>query len=81
MPTFMSWLFHRGRTNGGSGEVTRTSRPLLEDLPEHVPYSGRLTNHEDTTAYAESRTFRTPYLMPVSGRVRTRSNNPYGHTI
>jgi len=31
MSTFMSWLFHRGRTNGGSGEVTRTSRPLLEE--------------------------------------------------
>jgi hypothetical protein len=31
MSTFMSWLFHRGRTNGGSGEVTRTSSPLLEE--------------------------------------------------
>jgi hypothetical protein len=31
MSTFMSWPFHRGRTNGGSGEVTRTSRPLLEE--------------------------------------------------
>ena len=31
MSTFMNWLFHRGRTDGGSGEVTRTSRPLLEE--------------------------------------------------
>jgi hypothetical protein len=28
MSTFMSWLFHRGWTDGGSGEVTRTSSPL-----------------------------------------------------
>ena len=27
MSTFMSWLFHRGRMEEGSGEVTRTSRP------------------------------------------------------
>jgi hypothetical protein len=26
MSTFMSWLFHRGRTEEGSAEVTRTSR-------------------------------------------------------
>jgi hypothetical protein len=26
MSTFMSWLFHRGRTQEGSAEVTRTSR-------------------------------------------------------
>ena len=26
MSTFMSWLFHRGRTEEGSGEVTRTCR-------------------------------------------------------
>jgi hypothetical protein len=31
MSTFMNWLFHRGRTDGGSGEVTRTSRPLMEE--------------------------------------------------
>jgi len=31
MSTFMNWLFHRGRTDGGSGEVTRTSNPLLEE--------------------------------------------------
>jgi hypothetical protein len=32
MSTFMSWLFHRGRTDGSSGEVTRTtSNPLLEE--------------------------------------------------
>ena len=31
MSTFMSRLFHRGRTDGGSGEVIRTSGPLLED--------------------------------------------------
>jgi len=24
--TFMSWLFHRGRTEGGLAEVTRTFR-------------------------------------------------------
>jgi hypothetical protein len=34
MSTFMSWLFHRGRTNGGSGEVTRTSNPLMEEDAE-----------------------------------------------
>jgi hypothetical protein len=31
MSTFMSWLFHRGRTDAGSGDVSRTSRPLLEE--------------------------------------------------
>ena len=31
MLALMSWLFHRGRTNGGSGGVSRTSRPLLEE--------------------------------------------------
>jgi hypothetical protein len=31
MSTFMSWLFHRGRTEEGSAEVTRTSRPLSEE--------------------------------------------------
>src|ERR1035437_7350570 len=31
MSTFMNWLFHRGRTDGGSGEGTRTSRPLMEE--------------------------------------------------
>jgi len=31
MSAFMNWLFHRGRTDGGSGEVTRTSRPLMEE--------------------------------------------------
>ena len=31
MSAFMNWLFHRGRTGGGSGEVTRTSRPLMEE--------------------------------------------------
>jgi len=31
MLTFMSWLFHRGRTGAGSGEVSRTSRRLLEE--------------------------------------------------
>src|ERR1035437_10749515 len=31
MSTFMSWLFHRGRTDAGSGEVTHTSRRLLEE--------------------------------------------------
>ena len=29
MSTFMSWLLHRGRTNGSSGEVTRTTSNLL----------------------------------------------------
>src|SRR5450759_741516 len=27
----MNWLCHLGRTDGGSGEVTRTSRPLMEE--------------------------------------------------
>ena len=31
MSTFMSWLFHRGRTDEGSGEAARTSRPLSEE--------------------------------------------------
>src|ERR1035437_2239182 len=32
MSTFMSWLFHRGRTEEGSGEpVIRTSRPLSKE--------------------------------------------------
>jgi len=31
MSAFMNWLFHRGRTDGGSGEGTRTSRPLMEE--------------------------------------------------
>jgi len=31
MSTLVSWLFHRGRTDGSSGEVTRTSNPLFED--------------------------------------------------
>src|SRR5450759_1268395 len=36
MSTFMSWLFHRGRTDGSSGEVTRTtSNPLLEEDAGH----------------------------------------------
>jgi len=30
MSTFMSWLFRRGRTDAGSGDVSRTSRrPVL----------------------------------------------------
>ena len=28
MSTFLTWLFHRGRTGDGSGEVARTSRPM-----------------------------------------------------
>src|ERR1017187_10394644 len=31
MSTFMSWLLHRGRTEGGSGEVTLTSRLLPKE--------------------------------------------------
>src|ERR1035437_9049360 len=31
MSTFMSWLVHRGRTHAGSGDVSRTSRRLLEE--------------------------------------------------
>jgi len=31
MSTFMSWLFHRGSTDAGSGDVSRTSRRLLEE--------------------------------------------------
>jgi hypothetical protein len=31
MSAFMSWLFQRGRTDAGAGEVTRTSRPLPEE--------------------------------------------------
>ena len=34
MSTFMNWLFHRGRTDEGSGEVTRTSRPLSKEDAE-----------------------------------------------
>jgi hypothetical protein len=31
MSTFISWLFHRGRTEDGSGEGTRVSRPLPKE--------------------------------------------------
>ena len=31
MSTFISWLFHRGSTDEGSGEVTHTSRPLSKE--------------------------------------------------
>ena len=36
MSTFMNWLFYRGRTDEGSGEVARTSRPMSgqETWPE-----------------------------------------------
>ena len=36
MSTFMGWLFHRGRTDEGSGGVARTSRPISgqETWPE-----------------------------------------------
>jgi hypothetical protein len=30
MSTFMNWLFHRGRPGGDSGELPRTSNPVLE---------------------------------------------------
>lgn len=43
MSTFMGWLFHRGRTDGGSGDVSRTSRPLLEEEAEQVRRTASLT--------------------------------------
>src|SRR5665647_2327596 len=35
MSTFMSWLFRRGRTEEGSGEGTRASRPLPKEGTGH----------------------------------------------
>jgi hypothetical protein len=35
MSTFISWLFHRGSTDEGSGEVTHTSRPLPKEETGH----------------------------------------------
>jgi hypothetical protein len=35
MSTFMSWLLHRGRTEEGSGEGTRVSRPLPKEETGH----------------------------------------------
>jgi hypothetical protein len=38
MSTFMSWIFHRGRTQEASGEVTRTSRLLpIEETGQERP--------------------------------------------
>ena len=37
MSTFMSWLFHRGRTQERSGEVTRTSRLSKEATGQERP--------------------------------------------
>ena len=35
MSTFMSWLFHRGGTEEGPGEATRTSRPMSKEETAH----------------------------------------------
>jgi len=43
MSNFMNWLFHRGRTDGGSGEVTRASNPLLEQDAGQVQGTASLT--------------------------------------
>jgi hypothetical protein len=37
MSAFMSSLFHRGRTEEGSGEVTRTSRLSKEETGQERP--------------------------------------------
>jgi hypothetical protein len=38
MSTFMSWIFHRGRTQEALGEVTRTSRLLpIEETGQERP--------------------------------------------
>jgi hypothetical protein len=43
MSTFMNWLFHRGRADGDSGEVTRASNPLLERDAGHEQRTASLT--------------------------------------
>src|ERR1035437_4869912 len=58
MSALMNWLFHRGRTDGGSGDGPRTSRPLLAEGAGQERPMASLTAEPAPP---------TPHTQPTSG--------------